>query len=173
MLEIEIVVFHMSDAIRITRIVARVFGAIMLVSAFGLLALGGSCCSRAVHFKKTAVQAQGAVVELKEGSSGGSNSHPVYYPIIRYADTAMQEHTLYSGTGSFPPEYAVGDRVSVLYDPASPKEAKVNSFTDLWLLPLILGIIGGTDLLAGLFLFFGVPLVVAWAERRSSKASPG
>ena len=121
MLEIEIVVFHMSDAIRITRIVARVFGAIMLVSAFGLLALGGSCCSRAVHFKKTAVQAQGAVVELKEGSSGGSNSHPVYYPIIRYADTAMQEHTLYSGTGSFPPEYAVGDRVSVLYDPANPK----------------------------------------------------
>jgi hypothetical protein len=158
-----------SDAMRITRIVARAFGAILLVSAFGLLALGGSCYNRTVQFKKTAVEVQGAVIELKEGSSS-DHSHPVYYPIIRYADTAGQEHTLYSGTGSFPPAYAVGDRVSVLCDPANPNEAKVNSFSDLWLLPLILGIFGALDLLAGLFLFFGVPFIVGWAERRASNA---
>ena len=159
-----------SDATRITRIVARVFGAIMLASASGLLALGGSCCNRTVQFKKTAVEVQGAVIELKEGSSS-DHSHPVYYPIIRYADTAGQEHTLYSGTGSFPPAYAVGDRVSVLYNPANPKDAKVNSFSDLWLLPLILGILGGFDLLVGLFLFFGVPFIVGWAEKRAAQAS--
>jgi hypothetical protein len=160
----------MSDAMRITRIVARVFGAIMLVSALALLALGGSCYNRTAKFKKTAVEAQGTVIELKEGGSV-SYRHTVYFPIIRFADTAGQEHTLYFNSGSYPPKYAVGDHVSVLYDPANPNEAKVNSFGHLWLFPIILGIIGGLDLLTGLFLFFGVPLVVAWAEKRSAEAS--
>jgi len=150
--------------------VARVFGALALISACALLTLGGSCYHRAVNFKKIAVEAQGTVVELKEGACGGTDSHPVYYPIIRFADKAGQGHTLYSNSGSYPPAYEVGERVSVLCDPANPKEAKVNSFTELWLWPLILGILGGLDLLTGLFLFFGVPLIIAWAERRSAKA---
>jgi hypothetical protein len=62
----------MGYAMRITRIAAGLFGAIMLVSALALLALGGSCYNRAAAFKKTAVEAQGAVVELKEGGSGGA-----------------------------------------------------------------------------------------------------
>ena len=160
-----------SDAMRITKIAVRVFGALALVSAFALLALGASCCNRAANFKKTAVEAQGTVSELKEGSSGGANSHTVYYPIIRFADKAGLEHTLYSSSGSYPPAYEVGERVSVLYDPANPKEAKVNSFTSLWLWPLILGIMGGLDLLTGLFLFFGVPLILRWDEKRAAKAS--
>ena len=148
---------------RTTRIAARVFGAISLLSALGLLALGGYCYNRAARFKKAAVEAQGAVVELREGS-GGAHSGTVYYPVIRFADQGGQERTLYSRTGSYPPAYAVGDRVSVLYDPAAPNEAKVNSFTGLWLLPLILGILGGLDFLTGVFLLFAVPLILLWAK---------
>jgi hypothetical protein len=159
----------MNDAIRVTKIVARVFGAILLVGAFALLALGASCYNRAANFKKIAAEAQGTVIELKEDSSG-ANSHTVYYPIIRFADKAGQEHTLYSTSGSFPPAYEVGERVSVLYDPANPKEAKVNSFTGLWLLPLILGILGGLELLAGLFLLIALPLLLRWAEKRTAIA---
>jgi hypothetical protein len=162
----------MSDGTRTPKILVRVFGALSLISACALLALGGSCYSRSVAFKKTAVEAQGAVVELKEGSGGGpGNHHTVYYPVVRFADKAGQDHTLYSSSGSYPPAYEVGERVSVLYDPANPKEAKINSFSNLWLWPLILGIMGGLDLLTGLFLFFGMPLIIAWAERRSAKAS--
>ncbi len=161
----------MSDATRIVKIVSRVFGALALISACTLLAFGGSCYNRAVNFKKTAVEAQGTVVELKEGAGGGTDSHPIYYPIIRFADKARQDHTLYSSSGSYPPAYEVGERVSVLYDPMNPKEAKVNSFSDLWLWPLLLGIMGALDLFTGLILFFGVPLIIAWAERRAAKAS--
>jgi preprotein translocase subunit SecG len=161
----------MNDAMRVTKIVARVFAAICLVSAFVFLALGASCYSRAVRFKKTAVEAQGSVIELKEDRSGGTDSHTVYYPIIRFADKAGQEHTLYSSAGSYPPAYEVGERVPVLYDPANPKEAKINSFTGLWLWPLILGILGGLDLLTGLFLLFVLLLILRWAEKRTAKAS--
>jgi len=159
-----------SNATRITRILARVFGVIMLVSAFGLLALCGSCCNRTAKFKKTAVEVQGTVIEMKEGISA-VYGHTVYYPIIRYADTGGQEHTLYSNAGSYPPRYAVGDRISVLYDPARPNAAQVNIFTHLWLMPIILGIIGGPDLLIGLFVFFAVPHMLARAEKRAAEAS--
>ena len=161
----------MGDAMGITRIAVRVFGALSLVSAFALLALGASCYNRAASFRKTAVEAQGAVIGLREGLSTGAHgeSSTVYYPIIRFADKAGQDHTLYSSSGSDPPAYEVGERVSVLYDPANPKEAKVNSFTGLWLWPLLLGIIGGLDLLTCLFLLFGVPRIISWAEKRSAR----
>ena len=161
----------MGEAVRVVRILARVFGALSLISAFTLLALGASCYNRAANFKKIAVEAQGSVIELKEGSSGASNSHTVFYPVIRFADKAGQEHTLYSRTGRYPPKYAVGDHVSVLYNPANPNDAKVNSFAALWSMTLILGILGGPDLLIGLFLFFGVPLILRRAERRAAKAN--
>jgi hypothetical protein len=162
---------RMGDAMRVTKIVVRVFGVISLLSSFAFLALGASCYNRAAHFKKTAVKALGTVIELKEDSSGGAQSHTVYYPIIRFVDKAGQEHTLYSSSGSYPPAYEVGEHVSVLYDPANPKEAKVNTFSDLWLWPLILGIFGGCELLAGLFLLFAVPPILGWAERRTVKPS--
>jgi hypothetical protein len=72
--------------------------------------------------------------------------------------------------GSSPPAYEVGERVTILYDPTSPKEAKINSFGELWLWPLLLGILGGLDLLTGLFLLIGVPLIISWAEKRSARA---
>jgi hypothetical protein len=161
----------MSDAMRITKIAVRVFAAIFLFSAFVFLALGASCYNRTVHFKKTAVEAQGTVTELKEGSTGGTENHTVYYPIVRFDDRAGQEHMLYSTSGTYPPAHEVGERVAILYDPADPKHAEINSFSDLWLWPLILAGMGALDLLAGLFLFFGVPLILRWAERRSAKAS--
>ena len=159
----------MSDAKRTAKIVARLIGGLSLSSALVLLALGGSCYGRAVRFKKTAAEAQGTVIELRADSG---NHGTTFYPIIKFADQTGHGHTLYSSTGSYPPAYEVGERVSVLYDPANPKDARINSFVGLWLWPLILAVMGGLDVLTGLFLFFGVPLIIAWAERRAAERPP-
>jgi hypothetical protein len=102
-----------------------VIGGVLLMSSFVFLALGASCYNRTVAFKKTALQAQGAVIELKEESGAGAHSGTAYYPVIRFADQAGQDHTFYSSMGSYPPAYEVGERVSILYNPANPKEAKI------------------------------------------------
>jgi hypothetical protein len=156
---------------RTIKTMVRVFGAISLVSSFAFLALGASCYNRAANFKKTAIEAQGTVIELRESTSGGSHGGSVYNPVVRFADKDGQEHTLYSSTGTYPPAYAVGGRAPVLYDPADPQHAEINSFTGLWLLPLILAGIGGLDLLTGLCLLFVAPHILRWAERRTAPPS--
>ena len=48
--------------------------------------------------------------------------------------------------------YAIGDEVPVLFSPDDPQSASINSFTSMWLLPLLLGggglvfVIGGLGL---------------------------
>ena len=44
--------------------------------------------------------------------------------------------------GSSPPAFDVGEPVAVLYDPAEPEEARIDSFFQLWFAALILGGIG-------------------------------
>ena len=161
----------MTDAMRTTKTLVRVLGLISLVSSFAFLALGASCYNRAVHFKKTAIEAQGTVIELRESTSGGSHGGSVYNPVVRFADKDGQERTLYSSTGTYPPAYAVGDRAPILYDQADPKHAEINSFSGLWLLPIIVSGIGGLDFLTGLFLLFAVPPILRWAERRTAPPS--
>lgn len=47
-----------------------------------------------------------------------------------------------SEIGSSPPAFRVGEAVTVLYDPAAPTKAQLDSFWDKWLLPGVLGFIG-------------------------------
>ena len=97
----------------------------------------------------------------------------MYYPIVKFADRAGQEHTLYSSVGSYPPSYAVGDHAPILYDPADPKHAEINSFFSLWLLPLVFGILGSLDLLTGLFLLFVLPGILRRFGRSTPAIVPG
>ncbi|WP_028079341.1 DUF3592 domain-containing protein [Solimonas soli] len=46
--------------------------------------------------------------------------------------------------------YAVGDRVTVLFDPQKPQDATLDLFVETWLLPALLGGFGG---------FFALPLL--------------
>ena len=43
---------------------------------------------------------------------------------------------------SSPPDYAIGDRVRVLYDRTNPLDARVDGFWETWLFPLIFAAIG-------------------------------
>ena len=47
-----------------------------------------------------------------------------------------------SSIGSSPPAFRVGEIVTVLFDPAQPTNAQLDSFWDKWLLPGVLGFIG-------------------------------
>jgi hypothetical protein len=56
---------------------------------------------------------------------------------------------------SLPPAYHVGETVNVLYLESDPYDARIESFTSLWLLPMIFGGIGAIFPAVGAGLILG------------------
>lgn len=104
------------------------------------------------------VSAPGRVVDLVERVSRDSNTGAVStyaYPVVEFTPAGRPPRTARMEEGSWPPSYAEGDRVTVLYDPERPSSARIQSGAStllLWLLP-------GVTLLVGL-VFGGVALAV-------------
>lgn len=80
---------------------------------------------------------EATVIALEESRST-EGSGVTYAPVVKY-DVGGQTYTFTSSNSSSPPSYEVGERVALRYDPADPAWAQIDSWTELWLLPLILG----------------------------------
>lgn len=80
--------------------------------------------------------ATGIVVRLEESntSEGGCC---VYSPVIEF-DANGQTYSFEGDNASYPPDYAVGEEVSVLYHPGNPNTAQINKWTERWLFPIII-----------------------------------
>jgi hypothetical protein len=105
------------------------------------------------------VRAPGNVVDTVVRQDPGDNS-VFSYPVVAFTDREGKDHTVKVSEGSSPPEWAAGDAVTVLYDPAYPEGARIESRTSdllLWLLPGITGIVGTGFLLAALLVLRVMP----------------
>ena len=89
------------------------------------------------ELSRSGASAVGTVVALKE-SPATEESGVTYAPVIKY-DADGQAYTFTSNNSSDPPAYKIGQKVDIIYDPAQPSRARVNSWGELWLMPLILG----------------------------------
>lgn len=78
----------------------------------------------------------GTVIEMEESSSSEGGCC-VYSPVIEF-NVNGQSYSFDGGTASYPPEYEVGEQVTVLYDPADPGTAQINKWTERWLFPIII-----------------------------------
>lgn len=78
----------------------------------------------------------GNVVRLQESNSSEGGCC-VYSPVIEFRANG-QTYSFESGNASDPPTYDVGEEVSVLYDPANPGTAQINSFFERWVFPIII-----------------------------------
>ncbi|MBC8144587.1 MAG: DUF3592 domain-containing protein [bacterium] len=122
---------------KVLKILGFVFGGIglaMLVAAFAIYANTQS-------FADSATRADGVVIGLAQSQSHSSKSSS-YFPVIQYQTSSGETTTFQSNSGSSPPAFEVGERVTVLYDPAQPADASIDSFWQLYALPAIFGIIG-------------------------------
>jgi hypothetical protein len=89
------------------------------------------------------------------------------HPVVEFTSADGTQRKFEDSTGSKPPAYEVGERVEVLYRADSPEDAKINSFSSLWLLPLIFGglglLIAGIAALLAAFPTHSLALVLAGA----------
>ncbi len=78
----------------------------------------------------------GTVVRLNE-QSDGEGGCCTYVPVIDF-NVNDQVYTFEGDNASYPPAYAVGEQVSVLYDPTNPNTAQIDSLFERWAFPVII-----------------------------------
>lgn len=96
--------------------------------------------------ERDGIQAEGTVIGLVESRDEDGTS---YAPLIRFQTQGGREIEFKSSYSSNPPQYKVGQKVTVLYPPDRPGEAQIKGAGNL--LALIFGLVGGFELLLGLF----------------------
>jgi len=102
--------------------------------------------------------APGRVVDMTVRQSRDSEMQVVneyYYPVVEFDLPDGTRKRVQLSEGSWPPEYEIGQPVTVLYDPAHPLDARIKSLSStllMWILPGITGIVG--------IVFLGVTLLV-------------
>lgn len=78
----------------------------------------------------------GIVTRLEE-SSDSDGGCCVYSPVVEF-EANGRTYSFEGGNASYPPAYDVGEKVSVLYDPADPNTVQINKWTERWLFPIII-----------------------------------
>jgi hypothetical protein len=96
------------------------FGAV----GVGAAALGIYTAVDSVRFKQRAVPVPGQVVELV--------GHDTQSAVVEYTDATGEPRRVTSGWATSPPAFDVGERVQVLHDPTEPKDARIDSFGEMW-----------------------------------------
>lgn len=127
-----------------------IIGRIAIV--IGIIALIAEVCVSLYtwHFIRTAQRTTGTVIQMTTeiGTNSDSNSRGTA-PIFEFMDANGQIHTIASHVYSYPPQFHVGDVVTVLYRKEDPQGAEIDSFMQIWLFSMILGITTVVDLLVG------------------------
>lgn len=114
----------------------------------------------------------GIVTALKRSPHFGDQSKAAY---VTFVDQRGQQHTFLTKSRSNPSRYAVGQTVTVLYEPTSQAKdlnASIDSFSESWMDPIGSGLIAGGFLIGGLGF-----LIVAWpqltrARRKRKRRQP-
>jgi len=109
-------------------------------------------------FAASGARTHGTVVEMLDirDSDGDYSSKPK----VEFHDADGARHVFTSSVSSSPPRYSTGETVEVIYAPGSPDEAVIDSFSDRFFLPLVLGGLGT------LFAAIGLGVLSAWLRGR-------
>jgi hypothetical protein len=137
------------------RVIVRIFGAVTFI----LLTIAAISAYTTIQTLIREQSAPGRVVDLLVHSvSSTSSADPqlFYYPVVEFNLPDETHLRIELSQGSHPPSYAKGDRVTILYNPAQPQQARIQSATStllLWIVPLITGLLGVIFAGAALFAY--------------------
>ena len=82
--------------------------------------------------EQNGARAVGTVISLREGEEE-------VYPVFSFTDTEGRQHVIRANVSSN--NYAVGDRLNIVYPPSTPLNASIDSFWSLYFFPVLFGIL--------------------------------
>jgi len=133
---------------------ARIVGGWFLATGILVAVIGVVWLIRTTLFVRSASKASGLVIAMER--SEGSEGSPVFHPVFTFTDGSGIIHTQRSSFGSSDYSFEPGESVTILYDAATPKHSRIESFQTIWLGPVL---IAGFGLLFGGFAGFWLFIV--------------
>jgi type II secretory pathway pseudopilin PulG len=117
---------------------AQVVLIVLMLGGAIFLAVGVKTLVDSQRFQARAVATNGVVVEIAEGvesvrRGSGDNWYyedvTIFHPVVRFVTAREQEVRFRASEGSEDPSrYGVGDSIGVLYDPANPRDARLDTW---------------------------------------------
>ncbi len=141
------------------------FFSIFLVAALVLLAIAVLTAIFTARSLATEKSAAGEVIDLVPIAD--QNGQTLYHPVVAFSLPDESQQVVQLNEGSTAPAYTRGQQVTILYDPAQPRSARIRSSAGSvfqWFVSLITGLLG--------VIFLAVALVVGWSARRKPAAAP-
>lgn len=120
----------------------KLFGYIFGIIGAVMLAFAGAVQFYQQAAYADAISVEGTVIGQDRRNSSGSA------PIVEFRDASGKYHRFESSVSTSPPRYAVGDPVTIKYQPDNPSDAAIDDFLSNHLFTLIFGGIG--------FVFFAI-----------------
>jgi hypothetical protein len=152
-------------------IIPRVFLAILLGVAAIMFIIAVTSTVQTVQTLSREESVNGTVVDQVFRPSRDSETGIVtnyIYPVVEFAPAGKTLLKVQMSEGSSSPDYAIGDQVTILYDPRQPRDSRIKSSSSnllLWILPAITFLVGTAFLAVALiFIKFWPP----WKRRTVS-----
>ena len=142
----------------------RLVSLIMGIVAGGMLLAGAIWGGYNYLFIRQAETATGVVTDLIPVGRLGKG----YYPQVQFTTLAGEEITYQPLSSQNPPAFAIGEQVTVYYDPANPERAKLDWFVNLWLGPMLLAMAGAIDVIVASVFF-----VLHLKKKQQQSVTPG
>ncbi len=132
----------------------------LFFGGFGMIfvAVAGYFVVKDQRLAATGLRTSGEVITLER--SYNDDGGRTYAPVFVFHDAKGTRHEVTSSVKSSPPAFSRGEKVEVIYDPAKPGQAIIDSFSQRYLFPLVFGGIGGA------FALIGLGLAYAYRRRR-------
>lgn len=145
---------------KVVGIVFAIIGTIFSAVGFGFAWSSWSLLS-------VAERTEGTVIRMVARQRGAHNrNRGGAAPVVEF-HVAGERHEYHSKLSTSPPQFSVGEKVTILYDPKNPRDAGIDSFVTLWLFPTVFGGIGAVMLTVA-----AVIGITSWMRNSSATHSP-
>jgi hypothetical protein len=150
--------------------------ALLTFGGLGLFALitGIVWGFRRSELLRSGQRTQGTVVDqfksvsttVGEGTARTTDTSISYYPVVEFLTQRGATIRFRGATGSGVPDYETGAVVNLVYRPDDPQQAKILSFSQFWLGPLVVTVAGLVCFLMGVGTYF----LIGQSDRRMDAA---
>ncbi|MGA7305587.1 MAG: DUF3592 domain-containing protein [Rhodothermales bacterium] len=143
--------------------------AVFALIGTAVIAVGTSIYQQHSALKAGGLTTTGDIVRFERiGKQGGAEIQgTILVPVVRFVTASGQEVTFLGSTDTNPPwaDRRAGGKITVIYDPLNPENARIDTFAEIWFAPLLLWAIGVAAIL--------IPSLTIWRYVRTKNTASG
>lgn len=135
--------------------VAKIFSIGFIIIGLVMVLIGACMFKYNMHIISKGIKTKAIIVNFEKRVSKNINRHSgnsiTYAPVFTFKATDGKSYTITSKTSTNNLNFTIGEKVSIIYDPADVNSAEINSFSTIWVPVIVLLSMGICFIFFGLF----------------------